>query len=332
MYLSIEKTNSAMTRSPFVLFFIIIFFFFFSLAAQVILAQASSQKGPPRKASPAKRPAPAKKPVAGNGRIDLNVIGEFPGGSSKPVVGRDFLLLTVDPDALKAQIEKEIPLPDASVRAPQKSLATTGQERADLEQVAHEFNISVAFVNLAQKALQPAATYVDEPRYRRVEDYGQLEELRKTYAQLIKKKAKKGNVSLLRDDQKLELAKALEAEFNKLPPTDKTTLAARLAQLMAGREKQAFEQRRQQIEARNAAMERRIKRREELLASMEKSGKALRVTSDGSGIARFSRLLPGNYWAYAESFTHEGITTSWNIPIPLRKNEVRRIELVIEPR
>jgi hypothetical protein len=222
-------------------------------------------------------------------------------------------------------------LPDVPARAPQKPLTAAGQERADLEQVAHEFNVSVAFVNLAQKAPQPAATYVDEPRYRRVEDYGQLEELRKTYDQLIKKKAKKGNVSFLHDSQKLELAKAIEAEFNKLPPTDKTTLAGRLAQLMMEREKQAFEQRRQQIEARNAAMDRRIKRREELLANMEKSGKALRVTSDGGGIARFSKLLPGNYWAYAESFTFEGITTSWNIPIPLRKNEVRRIELMIGP-
>lgn len=327
MYPSIKKMKSEVVQSPFVLFFIICFFV--SLTAQVILAQASSQKVPPIKSPPAKRPVPTRKSVTGNGRIDLNVIGEFPGGSSKPIVGHDFLLLTVDPDTLKAQIEKEIPLPDVPARAPQEPLSTARQERTDLEQVAHEFNVSVAFINLARKAPQPTATYFDEPHYRRVEDYGHLEELRKTYDQLIKKRTKKGNVSLLRDNQKLELVKALEAEFNKLPPTDKTNLAGRLAQLMMEREKQAFEQRRQQIEARNAAMERRIQRREELLASMEKSGKALRVTSDGSGIAHFSKLLPGNYWAYTESFTYEGITTSWNIPIPLRKNEVRRIELVI---
>ncbi|MBZ5552834.1 MAG: hypothetical protein LAO21_08955 [Acidobacteriia bacterium] len=253
----------------------------------------------------------------------------LPNGQSKPVAGRDFLLLAVDPDLLKAQIEKEIPLPEDQHPQQEKSPAAPSLGRTDIQRVAQEFNVSPEFVALAQKAPQDGSIYLDEPKYRRLEDYAQVDELRRAYDSLLKKKGKKGNLSNLTDSQKLELVKTLDAEFDRRLPSDKTAIAVRLAHLVVDRENLAFAERRRQVEQRNAALAQRAKREEELWKELEQKKKLFRISSDARGLVRFSKLPPGNYWAYAHNFTFEGITTSWNIPIPLHRNEVKRIELMI---
>ena len=203
-------------------------------------------------------------------------------------------------------------------------------ERTDIQRVAQEFKVTTTIVALAQKAPQDGSTYHDNSQYRRLEDYAQVEELRRSYDLLVKKKTKKGNLSNLTDSQKLELVKALDTEFDRLLPSNKTAIAARLAQLAVERENQAFEERRLEVERRNSALAQRAKREEELWKELEQKKKLFRTRSDARGLARFSKLSPGNYWAFARNFTFEGITASWNISIPLRRNEVKRIELTIE--
>lgn len=295
----------------------------FTIPSLLFCQGASTQAGPP------KRSMPAKKPVSSSARIELTAIATFPGGVSKPVADREFLLLVVDPDILKAQIEKEIPLPEILPPEPKKSLSSVNQQQFDIQKLANEFKVSPGFVALAQKAPQEGASYRDEPRFRRLEDYAQVDELKKVYDSLLKKKVKKGNIGALSGDQKLELVKSLDIEFNRLPPADKTSIAIRMAQLSVERENQAFADRRQQIDRKNAALAQRTKRLGELLDAMVTAKKCFRATSDTRGVSRFSRLSAGTYWAFADNFSFEGITTSWNIVIPLRRNEAKRIELMI---
>jgi hypothetical protein len=282
----------------------------------------------PRAPSP-QRPPQSKKPVPGNGRIELTAVATLPNGRSKPVAGREFFLLAVDPSVLKAQIEKEIPLPEDHPLGQEKPPTAPSLEQSDILRVAQEFKVTPEFVVLAQKAPQDGSMYRNESKYRRLEDYAQVEELRKSYDSLLKKKGKKGGLSNFTDSQKLELVKALDTEFDRLLPSNKTAIAIRLAQLVVERENRAFADRRQQVEQRNVALAQRAKREEELWEELEQKRKLFRTSSDARGLARFSKLSPGNYWAYARNFTFEGITTSWNIPIPLRRNEVKRIELTI---
>lgn len=290
----------------------------------ILFSQSTSTK-----AGLPKRSIPAKKPVSGNARIELAATAAFPSGVLKPVTDREFLLLAVDPDILKAQIEKEIPLPQVPPSEPKKFLSPVNQQQFDRQKLANEFKVSPGFVALAQKAPQEGASYRDEPRFRLLEDYAQVDELKKAYNSLLKKKVKKGNIAALSEDQKLELVKPLDIEFNRLPPADKTSIAIRMAQLAVERENQAFAERRQQIDRKNAVLARRTKRFEELLEAMETAKKCFRATSDPRGVSRFFRLPAGTYWAFADNFSFEGITTSWNIVIPLRRNEAKRIELMI---
>jgi hypothetical protein len=289
-----------------------------------LLCQVTNAKTPPTK-----RSAPPKKALPSNARIELTVLAALPNGRSSPVAGHEFLVLAVDPDVLKAQIEKEIPLPEDQTSPLRRSLPASNLEQLDIQRVAQEFKVSPEFVMLAQKAPQAGSSYRDEPKYRRLEDYAQVEELRKGYDLILKKRAKKGNLSNLTDNQRLDLAKALDTDFNRLPPVDKTSIAIRLAQLAVERENQSFAERRRQIEQKNAVLLQRAGRQEELFKELEQKKRLFRTRSDAKGLARFLRLPPGNYWAYARNFTFEGITTSWNIPIPLRRDEVKRIELMI---
>ncbi|MBZ5535775.1 MAG: hypothetical protein LAO31_07460 [Acidobacteriia bacterium] len=259
----------------------------------------------------------------------MTALAALPNGRSKPVAGREFFLLAVDPIVLKAQIEREIPLPEDLDPSAKKSLAVPTLKQSDIQRVAQEFKITPECVVLAEKAPQDGSMYRDESRYRRLEDYAQVEELRRSYDSLLKKKVKKGNLSNLTDSQKLELVKALDTEFDRLLPSSKTAVAVRLAQLVVERENRAYAERRQQVEKRNAALAQRAKREEELWKELEQKRKLFRTSSDARGLARFSKLSPGNYWAYAHDFTFEGIATSWNIPIPLRRDEVKRIEVMI---
>lgn len=296
-----------------------------ALASTTMIKGQSLQAG----GAAAKRPWAVKKAVPGNGRIELLATAPGRGRETKPLSGREFILLVVDPESVQAQIEKEIPLPETPSLDSSGASRLPEQESSDIAQVAKEFNVSPGFVRLAQKAPQDGKRYRDEPKYRRWEDYAGVDELKKSYALLLKKKAKKGNVAVLSEDQKMDLAQALDAEFNRLPPPDKTSIPVRLAQLMIERENRAFTTKRQRIEQTNATLERRTQRRAELFNQTEKTKKLFRVTSDPRGVAKFSKLLPGTYWAYADNFEFEGVKSSWNIPIALRRNEVKRIELVM---
>ncbi len=301
-------------------------FLFVLLLLQVPILPAQSTKTP----SPvARKGTTARKGPAGNARIEVTAFAALPNGISKPVGGRDFLLLTVDPDSLKGQVEKEIPLPPESPAAPKGSLLAQAQQQIDVESVAHEFNVSVGFVELAQKTPQTAPPYRDEPNFRRLFDYEKVDELKKSYDLLVRKKIKKGTWEGLPDEQKVELLKALDDAFDKLPPTDKTAIAVRLAERTVARENEGYQAHRQLMEQRNAALEQRSRRLDELCRDLEKNKKAFRSTSDPNGVAKFLRLPAGNYWIFADNFTFEGITSSWNIPVILRRNEVRRVEVMI---
>lgn len=291
-------------------------------AASVALGQPTK----PKTVTP-KRSATTKKAVTGTAQIELTAFAAIPNGQTRPVALREFWLLTIDPQELKSQIEKEFPLPEEP--SPTPTLSATHAGRTDLEQVAKQFNVSVEFAALTQKAPQEGSMYHDEPGYRRLEDYARVDELGKFYENLLKKKVKKGNLLILRNEQKLELARLLEEEFQRIPPPDKTALAVGLAQLAVEHENLAFQERRRQMERKKQALQQRLKQLTNRILEMEKSRKAFRTVSTPKGIVKFSRLIPRNYWAFAENFEFEGISAQWNIPIRLQRSETRRIELMI---
>jgi hypothetical protein len=308
----------------------IFWFLIVSLTLGCSLPEALQCQTAKPKSAPLKRTVVTKRAVVGNARIELTATAPRSNGSSTPVVRREFFLLAVDPAVLRSQIEKEIPLPESKPQAPASSSGFEKQALEDAHTVSDEFKVSPGFVQLAQKAPQTGKIYQDDPKFRRLEDYAQVDELKKMFDSLVRKKIKKKTASSFSENQKLDLIAALETEFDRLPPADKTSIPIRLAQLMAEREALAFQQRRSQIEQRKIALEQRAKRWDELIAELEKAKKAFRASSDAKGVIRFSKLLPGNYWAYAENFTFEGMTASWNVPINLRRNnDVKRVELTL---
>ena len=298
-----------------------------SILALLISPCVSAQTRRPSTSRRGGRTVAARRKPVGNGRIEVTAVATLNDGISKPVTNREFTLLAVDPDLLKKQVEKEIPLPDASADDAPKPLPASEQAAADVEQVAAEFHVSTGFVELAQEAPQAGSNYRDEDKYRRVEDYARVDEFRKIYDALIKKRAKRGNVAALSNTQKLDLVKMLDAEFDRLPPPDKMAIPIRLAQLVMERENQAFQRKRRQMEATQAALEKRSQRLSELCREMEKPWKAYRSTSNSKGVILFSKLPPGNYWVFADNFSFEGIISSWNIPVALKRNEIRRVEI-----
>lgn len=297
------------------------------LASILALTLSPSGFAQSRRSTSRKRPATVKRRPTGTARIEVTAVATLHDGALRPVAKQEFVLLAVDPDFLKKQVAREIPLPDPPPRDPSTALSAAQQAAADEGQVADEFHVSTGLVTLAQKAPQPGTTYLDEDKYRRLEDYAHVAELRDFYDALVKKRVKRGNMAALNDAQKLELVKTLDAEFNRLPPPDKMAIPIRVARLVMEREDRAFQQNRRHMEATAAAKEKRRERFQELCRELEKSGKAYRATSDTQGVSRFVRLPAGSYWVYADNFVFERIASSWNVPVVVKPRELRRVEI-----